>query len=213
MQVKQGFDRRDEEKLKEVFDEFAVKSVKSGGGASADRHPDFLLEPQFRQALERLQVFEGRDMKEMFNIFDTNEDGCLDFEEFKQVLQTPTEVEEWTKSLPLHHLLADALPRYSVKSQESKIDALENLTKLSSTDINDVATAFSEGLSDILVKGIRHLKHGIQSKVNSPNMDKSLNGKFSVFTMNAGLIDDFHAGLSGRIGVKLKAHSIFLLCM
>ncbi len=195
-QIKQGFERRDEGSIKKIFDKFAV----------GIQHPPALSKQQFHQALEHLQFSNAKDMDDMFKIFDINEDESIDFEEFKQVLQTPSQVEEWTKSLPLHHMLADALPRSDKKTQESNIDDLKELTSLQLPDLSDVITAFSEGLRVLLEKGLQDLKHGIEAALDSTKKDtkkeRSTIGKFSVFTMNAGLIDDFHAGLSGRIGVQ-----------
>jgi hypothetical protein len=210
-QIKKGFERRDEDNVKKVFDKFAVDPGGAqcwGGLTRSAQKPPALSKQQFRLALEHLQYGNGRDMDNLFKNFDINDDEHLDFEEFKQLLQSPSQVEEWTKSLPLHHLLADALPRSEKKLLESDIDDLEDLIHLRSQDLSDVITAFSEGLMIALEKAIMHLKNcisvGVDSKQNDVQKD---NCKFSVFTMKSGLIDDFHAGLSGRIGVQ--ANSFF----
>jgi hypothetical protein len=148
----------------------------------------------------------------------------LTFDEYIEVLQTPSLLEQWSQSVPLWRLLASAIPRKMgvSESHEKKItsrplaalcnltrivqvDQLKVVSELSSVEISEICVAFSAGLQCILKKAADDLKDSLYTMdLKSKTEPTSMYSKFEICAMNSGSIKDFHHGLAGRIGTPLR---------
>jgi hypothetical protein len=180
-QVTSGFLRRDPSHLKIIFDQHHDgKSASIGKG-------------NLHSALSNLGVdVDVERIAELFEEFDSDASGGLDFGEFQQLLHRSNRLFEWGKGLPLHELLADAIPRRAGR------DPLRVVSEMTEEEISWVCQAFQEGLSKMLREGSAELKQAFAVSDRRPGTD--VDSKFNVVPLSCGRITDFHAGVEERIG-------------
>ncbi len=155
--VHQFLDRQGDYFLKRVSDKYA----KISNGTS-----DAILEPPcaddsslsetksksillirtdgLKDALLELGVPVERDqVEELMLIMDLDENGGLDFEEFKlAVQQPPTQLEQWASMLPLAGMLARSLPVNGGQGDPP----LRDFSRLDEDEIDVAVEVFSEGM-------------------------------------------------------------------
>ena len=189
-QIKTGFQRRDRKQVERVFNTVCDKR-----GCLKLRKEDFVSE------LEVLGAFV-ESYKSQCESESQSNDSTIGLEEFVTAVQAPRPMEQWTRSLPLAELLADCLPRCD------KGDLLEEVSKLSTEELLVAAEAFKEELIEILMRETKRLKDLHTIDVNARAQESCLTSekadKFvveSVSELRWGTIDDFHKGLSSRIGI------------
>jgi hypothetical protein len=187
-QVKTGFKRRNKEIVQEVF---ARLSSKQSSSETSSYLPKSQLLPLFRELGVNISA---REAEELFDEFDTGNSQGLDLQELLLLLQKPSRLHEWAMSLPLHQLLADAIPR------KPGIDPLRVVSKLTAEERSAVCDMVRMGLermleesSELLCKAF--LKSDQRSKESF--VDSS---KFNLQSFSCGSIDDFHNGVEARIG-------------
>jgi hypothetical protein len=196
LQVKRGFRRRDDAEIESVFHKYATSS--SGPGSVHHIKKDRLL-----VALKEFDASIGDITREdvsredaIFRSLDRNGDGILDLSEFKQAVKTPSALEEWAQSLPLAQLLVDAIPKKVGR------DHLRVTSGLTTEDVDEVCDGFSAGLRRILNESVGQLKAAFESMDRA--RENPAGGKFRVDLppnkLRCGSIEDFHKGLSSRIG-------------
>jgi hypothetical protein len=124
---------------------------------------------------------------------DMNDDSFLDFSEFRRAMSTRSASEQFIlQTIPLNELVSSALPR---KHGRSAIDVFRELTR---DEITEMAQAVSGVLEIILIEKVAQLRESWDaSKVIHHGQNDA---KFMVVELKAGSIQDYHNGLSGRVG-------------
>jgi hypothetical protein len=163
-----------------------------------------LNKEQFRSALEELGTFLSEDdFQNLFLSMDINDDGVIDLDEFKRALRIPTQIEQLFSTLPFHRLFANAVPKTSGK------DPLRSFAQLKVAQVKELVHAVMPYLEKAIFDEVTKLRECFDA------MDKSeANLKASKFEvpieMSTGRIEDFHCGLSKRIGLMTVAHFFVL---
>ncbi len=152
--------------------------------------------------------FSGReDTDEIFINMDMNDDGFLDFSEFCRAMGTRSAAEQFIlQTIPLHEIISSALPR---KPGRSPLDAFRELT---SGEITEMAQAVSGVLETILIEKVTQLRESWEAAMAKEIHEGQNSSKFLVIELKAGGIQDYHNGLSGRVGdetVLYTIHSLF----
>ena len=140
-------------------------------------------------------------------MMDLDENGGLDYDEFKRaVAQPPTQLEQWASMLPLAGLLARSLPVSGGRGDQP----LRDFSQLKDIQIKTIVDVFSEGLTLLLFKAQATSKQMFDTmdKRASETAKDSADGvaaisKFTTFKMITGNVSNYHEGLIGRIGVLL----------
>jgi WD40 repeat protein len=190
-----GRNRRNEQFLRDLF----------------NRHKDArgrLSGQNLVQALREIDAphipTSEQEIADLINQFDANSNAALDFGEFQQVVNQPDELEIWLseKQLPL---AADAIRPLVGRSNQ-----LQKMSQLSSADIDQCAAATS--FMPAMLKELHQELCGafaVQSNIQADM--QAAPSKFNDFyKMASGNIDDFHKGLTGRVGMP---HLKFLNAM
>ena len=177
---------REDESVAVVFQKY-----KSAGGIHRQNFLDALLEIRSDLADTTLAA------NELFDNMDMNEDEMLDLPEFRRAAHFRSSFQQLIlQTIPFPELVSSALPYSKEKSQ------LNVFMDLSELQLAEISQALSLELQSILsenVKRLRTSRDAAQSKLQSGN-ESSPAQKFSVDTLSAGDITDYHKGLSGRVG-------------
>jgi hypothetical protein len=221
--VYQFLDRQGDDVLKKVFDKFAEleispanetihKSASKDDGAMSESkltHEAFIRTDGLQNALLELGVpMEKEKVKDLMVAMDLDENGGLDFEEFKRaVQQPPTQLEQWASMLPLAGMLAKSLPVSSWQGDQP----LRDFSRFCDDEIDATVDAFSEGLRRLLIKARATATRMFDSvdKKASEAAKESASGasavsKFTTFKMSTGNVSEYFEGLSSRIGTLLR---------
>jgi hypothetical protein len=191
--VHQYLDRQEDSLYRNVFDRF--KDMPSGT----------LSTDGLRRAMQSLGMPVLRNgAEDLMAAMDLDENGVLDYEEFKRAVAQPlTQLEQWASMLPLAGLLASSLPISSGQGDQP----LRDLSRLSEDQIDAAVDAFRSGLTRLLMDAIPKLRQMFKiADKNASDAARDLaNGVSSVsksktFKMSTGDVTDFHKGLSSRIG-------------
>ncbi len=108
-------------------------------------------------------------------------------------MQRPTPLEQWAATLPLSNLLACSIPIKKGK------DPLRVVCELTKEEYQDVQEVFTVGLRDLFLNHQSLLKASLETMDEKSNSNITAS-KFATFSMSCGVIDDFHRGLSNRVG-------------
>ncbi len=116
--------------------------------------------------------------------------------------QPPAAVSSWVRSLPLAEVIIDALPRPPAGDARHRLRAV---AELSADELRLAARGAAAGLERLLREGVAELRVGFRAYDARLAASEALRAcaarKFEVPpAMKCGTIDDFHAGLEGRIG-------------
>ena len=131
---------------------------------------------------------------------DRNGDGRIDFGEFSRSLKSPVVIDtvvEWVKSLSIHELLADSIPR------RQGAHPLRTVSMLTKGDVRNIVSEVSVEIEDVLIKHIETLKlaFGNMDKNSEANLNlEVMKFETDLSMMSCGAISDFHGGLIARIG-------------
>jgi hypothetical protein len=148
---------------------------------------------------------ENDEVTSLFHLMDVNNDGGLDREEFERAIQTPTKLEQWTATIPIHQLLASCL------SIKAGVDPLRTVSDLGGDKRAEVEQAFYEGFQRLFAEYLGTLKN-LYCEMDKKALAQAqgLVSKFT-FVPSSGVIADFHEGLKGRVGKFLHfEYYIFL---
>jgi hypothetical protein len=183
-QMEAGFSRRSEPFVRQVFDRY----TKAAGTPGVPK--DDLL-----SALADLGIAVNEsESEEVFRTYDVNVNGWIDFSEFCSIAATVRGIGQWASTLPLAQLLADCMP-----TKKEEADPVQAVSCLSPTDIVDIVTCFSEGLGRTLNEEVGKLKRAYESMKRKADSSQ-VPAKFTLLNMECGSIQDFHQGLSARVG-------------
>ncbi len=196
----QYLDKQEDSSLKRVFDQFAeIPSVDE----PVSKLEPFIKIDRLHAALCELGIHMDRDNTDELALMDLDGNGGLDFEEFKRAVhqQQTTQLEQWACMLPLAGMLARSLPLSDGKGDQP----LRDFSRLSDDGINAAINVFSKGLQLLLIKARASLRQSFDS------MDKKASeaaaggvsaiSKFKTFKMSTGNVNQYHQGLSSRIGM------------
>jgi hypothetical protein len=157
------------------------------------------------QALHLLGVPVVRKRAEdLLVAMDLDENGVLDYEEFKRAVAQPlTQLEQWASMLPLAGMLARSLPVSGGQGDQP----LRDFSRLGEDGIDTAVEVFSEGLRRLLMQAkdsTKQMFDTVDDKVLEAAKDSadgvSAASKFKTFKMSTGTIEEYHEGLSSRIG-------------
>jgi hypothetical protein len=199
--AKRFFDLMDRERVHATFHKFADKST--------TRIPS----SRFLLALQELDIQVPPDrLQQLFKEADIDQDGDLDLEEFCRVIARPTELEQWCSTLPLAKLLGCCLEGTLADAVAASphvvlADPVRRVCSLSPQDLDRVSEEFWGGARRLLAEQASQLK-GCYSELDSKaaEVGDGSSGKFQTFSMSAGTVEDFHKGLTDRVGAS-SAHS------
>ena len=140
--MKKFFDIIDREHVQTVFLKFAGKSTNR-------------ISPcNFPHALKEMgiEIMPENDAQ-LFREADIDEDGGIDIDEFYRVIDQPSELEQWSSTLPLSKLLGfcleAAIARTLAGSPDTPPDPIRRLPSLSPQDIESVAEEFAAADIDL----------------------------------------------------------------
>ena len=197
MAVHAYLDRQGDFFLRGIFNEFSEFSAESTEACiKADALHD---------ALHKLNVHLSKEKEEeLMAMMDLDENGGLDYDEFKRaVAQPPTQLEQWASMLPLAGLLAKSLPITSGQGDQP----LRDFSRLSVEEIDTTVNAFRVGLRRLLLEAKTTTKHmfaNVDKKAVEAAKDSadgiSAVSKFKSFKMSTGKVADYYNGLACRIG-------------
>ena len=183
-QIQEGIYRRDEKFLQKIFD------------LNKDSVTRKLKKECFIPVLEKLGVLLGREeIEELFLNFDMNNDGLLDFAEFKRATSFSSNLEQLICGFPVSQMIADAMPR-----QQGK-DPIRLFSEITPAYVKDVCSAILPFLENLLIDQASELKESFKILDNAKSNVGSSKFQAELVEMCVGGIDDFHAGLSKRIGL------------
>ncbi len=212
--------------MKAVFDKFAVHShpiiehSNTYDSSIADAKPN--LDPCIRAdglhaALLELGVhLDSSKVDVLMLMTDLDENGGLNFTEFKRAVQQQprTELEQWASLLPLAGMLARSLPVSGGPGDQP----LRDFSRLADDEIETAVHVFSEGLKQLLSSArasTRQMFDSTDKKALEAAKDLadgvSASSKFKTFKMSTGTVEDYHDGLTSRIGMirRMDSLSIF----
>ena len=190
--MEQFFLLQDKDHVKNLFQKYADKGKRKIVSVS-----------NFSAAIDELGLIlesEGRDL--LFKEADMDNDNGLDLEEFSRVINKTSKLEQWATTLPLAKLLAYCLPSLETGAVNSTADSLRAVSRLSTQDIVKAAQLVGEGVARVLEERVKDLKacYDNMDKKTAEELLNTANVKFQAFTMSAGKVEDFHKGLTERVG-------------
>ena len=194
-QVTAGLRRRDKDFVKEIFNKHCSKHE------NAVPRRGLILKTSIYTIHKELNVnVNEKEAEALYDEFDTDSSEGLDLQELQLLLQKPSRLHEWTKGLPLHELLADAVPR------RQGLDPLRVVSGLTDEDISAVCEAVRNGLERMLKESSEFLKKAFHA--SDTRKDATDGSKFSIFPVSCGTIDDIYSGVEGRTGEDNQLHVI-----
>jgi hypothetical protein len=184
-QIQAGINRRDDKFLAGFY-----QRKIEGFGVSA------LSQEQFTSVLEELGVYwKNEDIQTLFRSMDASSDCHMDLENFKRAIQTPSTLEQLMSTLPIHLILADAIPEIQ------GFDRLRLFSQITPEQIDDIIREAIPFLNTVLKEAADKTRIALESKDKSKVNPSA--SKFEVpAEMSAGTVKDFHGGLTSRIGRK-----------
>jgi hypothetical protein len=180
-QIDQGIRRRDETFLKTTFEQHMHPTTKT------------LRIEKLPSILSSLGA-KCDDPGELFDSVDVNKDGALDFDDFKRVVSVSTDIQRLIQTLPISHMVADALPK------ESGQDSVRNFCEITSEQVKIVCASLLPFLEKMLIEYAAQLKNAYEIMEKNRDGDSQYSSKFELTPMSVGNIDNFHEGLASRIG-------------
>ena len=160
----QYLDRQGDPFLKGIFDKYAERSSGAVGDITANQEQsrtDDSLDPEIKPKCDEIVKTDGlqrallelgvpmEKTEKLMLMMDLDENGGLDFEEFKRaVQQPPTQLEQWASMLPLAGMLARSLPVSGGQGDQP----LRGFSRLSEDGIDTAVEMFSEGLRRLLMQ-------------------------------------------------------------
>ena len=184
--VRVGKCRRSESFIRQVFDKHAVKTAQHPDGEIGVGN----LEP----ALRELGV--SGDAQTVFADMDVNGDGVVEYEEWRAVVGMGSSVEAWAKRVPWWQAVADAVAVADARGE----DPLRAVAGLSDEQMDAVCRVVAEETAAELRRQVKQLEGAFRQMDLAKQEASGAGAKFQTFKANAGTIENFHAGLGGRVG-------------
>ena len=197
--IEAGRQRRDRDHLLAVYQRFLGPGTSTDVGEEREQGNEGTsrkMMASLAQALNELHVgpSNGETMEEICLAFDTNRDGLIDFNEFVAATLRPSHIDAWCKQLSLWHTIADAIPPVAHCDQPLRAVAL-----LTDAQIDVICTEALKSIKSELRTKVLELSNAMK-KIEETT--KALAGsKFATYKASVGNTEDFHKGLSDRVGV------------
>lgn len=186
-QVDAGYKRRDPTFVERAFNHHSVRT---------DLESCFLPKDKIHAVLTDLDVYvDQKEADQLFDEFDTDNSDGLDLFEFQRLLQKSRQISEWAKTLDLHEILSDAIPRKPGQ------DPLRVVSTLTDNERLDICRAVQAGLERLLQESSASLKAAFDANDQREKGDGG--SKFNLVPVSCGNVEDFHAGVEGRIGTRI----------
>jgi hypothetical protein len=150
------------------------------------------------QALNELHVgpSNGETMEEICMSFDVDRDGLIDRDEFVAAALRPSPIEAWCKQIPWWHAIADAIPPLADCGHPLLAVAL-----LTDAQIDVICAEAQISIrSELRTKALE--LGNVMKKMDETTKSASAGSKFATFKASVGNSEDFHKGLSDRVGVS-----------
>jgi Ca2+-binding EF-hand superfamily protein len=193
-QVKQGFRKRSSQEIKRVFDHYADGDHTAPSTLHLPKDKLLVAMKEFSVGSRDITNEDLSNLEFLFSSLDQNCDGNVDLYEFTHAVQKPSHLEEWVRSLNIHQLVADAIPR---KEGE---DALITASKLSSQAISDICTEIVEGLQILISDGVKKLRQGLECMEAREVNKLAVKFQSKAPKLNCGSMEDFRLGIMAHIG-------------
>ena len=151
-------------------------------------------------ALSSLNLVAAKDdarLEDLYLEFDLDSDGRISFDEFKAAVLRPSPIEAWCKQIPLWQALADAISGPLGNQEEQPLRAVASLTD---AHIDAICAEVELSLRQVLRNEASKLRAAFEAMDAKMTDDESGQSKFSTFKASVGSSDDFHNGLSDRVG-------------
>ena len=189
-QVENSGRRFTKKAVHDVFNRYA-QGEGNARGIGISKFKDALCEvrPEFGHMV-------AEDQEKLFKDSDLGNDNVLNESEFWYALCQVFPVEQALSVLPLHRVLESALPGFCTENSKSH---LETFVNLSDQEIALMVAAAAPEIERLLCDLVHSLKKATELQTHKLAVGKG--AKFSV-TASGGKIEEFHAGLSGRVGGK-----------
>ena len=140
-------------------------------------------------------ILPSQNVEDFFKEMDFNNDGMLEWVEFQQLVTKPTEIEQWASQLRIARLLASCFP--------PNVNNLREVCQLGCDELEEVLGAFAEGMGRLLRGALDQLRQGYQALDQRTKEGASgIGKKFVTFKLACGSVEDFHKGMSERIGME-----------
>ncbi len=193
-QVRQGSRRRDLVEIDKVFMKYAISDPAIPNSNHLPKDKVIVALKAFEVGSKDISENDLKDADFIFNSLDVNSDGKLDIWEFQAAVQAESLLEEWARSLKVHQLVADAIPR---REGENPLITASNL---SPDVIALVATAAADGIQEILKMEVKRLRESFARMEKKDVNNLALKFQSKAPKMNCGNFEDFHRGLTAHIG-------------
>ena len=137
------------------------------------------------------------DADALFENMDMDNDGFLNLDEFRRAVQSSSEMEQFlSHSLSVIGIISAALPR------DDSRPPIEVFRMLTPAQITAVSNAVADGLVSVITEKIARLNKGFAA-AEAKKAGSNSAAKFAIFDLSAGSIQDYHKGLSSRVGDSL----------
>jgi hypothetical protein len=177
--------KRSDENIRAVYEKYA----KNEYGICKNDFLDALYQV-------RLEAINREDADVIFDNMDMDNSGQLDSAEFRRAVSARSSFEQFiTHAIPFSELISTSLPRKNATNQ------MTTFMELTSTQISVTVSAVSTVLESILTAKARELRESYKTAAEKVLTDQPSASKFSELT--AGVISDYHNGLSGRVGKQI----------
>jgi hypothetical protein len=217
--VRQYLERQGHGFLQRVFNQYAelesvlvdaTDSISSseGNGSAKSKHVAMIKPAGLQKALQASGVQMDPDkVEKLFVSMDLDENGGLDFEEFKRAVQQPaTPLEQWVAMLPINGMLSRSFPVCDGPGDQ----VLRSVSKLSDDEIHATVDVFSRALQGLLLEARSNLQQMFgrvdQKVAEAATGSDGAVAKFKTFKMRTGTVADYIEGISGRVGKFLCLH-------
>ena len=178
--------RRSESFIRQVFERHADKTA---------QHPDGELGAQSLESA-LLELGASREAHTVFAAADADGDGAVDYEEFRTVVGMASSVEAWAKRVPWWQAVADAMAAPEAAGE----DPLRAVAGLSDERLDAVCRVVAEETAAELRRQVKLLGGAFREMDLAKQEAGGAGAKFQLHKASAGTVDDFHAGLGGRVG-------------
>ena len=180
-----GRRRRSESFIRQVFDKHTVKTADSELGVRS-----------LDSALVELGVSRDSEAHMVLAAADVNGDGVVDYEELRAVVGMASAVDAWAKRVPWWQAVADAMPAPEAPGE----DPLRTVAGLSDEQLDAVCRVVAEENAAELRRQVKQLEGAFREMDRARQEAGGAGAKFQLHKASAGSVDDFHAGLGGRVG-------------
>jgi hypothetical protein len=192
--VEQGFRRRNSKEVEKVFVENADGDHKVPSTLHLPKDKLLVALKEFGIGSKDITEEDLKNLEFQFSSLDRNGDGKLDLSEFKHAVRSTSHLEEWVRTLNIHQLVADAVPR---KEGE---DPLFTASKLSNQAISDICVEIAQGLHKIISEGVEKLMHSFKTMDTRDVNNLAIKFQSNAPKLNCGVMEDFRRGIMAHIG-------------